>query len=81
MLKQALIIQVTLTGITAAFLQYLNVESLSVYISVYTIIYLASMLLAEPMPRRVRRIHLILSTILVAAFAYFAAVKIMQILG
>ncbi|WP_291766888.1 hypothetical protein [Caldivirga sp. UBA161] len=81
MLKQALIIQLTLTGIITAFLQYLNVESLGVYLSIYAIIYLTSMLLAEPMPRRVRRIHFIMSALLVAAFTYFAVIKVMQILG
>ena len=81
MLKQALIIQVALTGIVAAFLKYLNVESLGVYISIYVIIYLLSMLMAEPMPRRVRRVHMLISAVLVAVFAYFAAVKIMQMLG
>ncbi len=34
------------------------------------------MFLAELMPKRIRRIHFIMSALLVAAFAYFAVVKV-----
>ncbi len=81
MLKDALITQLTLTGVLVSFLYYLGVRSLDIYLSLYTIIYLASMLLAEPIPRKVRFIHNVISITLVAVFTYFAALRIMAILG
>lgn len=81
MLKDALITQVALTGLLLSFLYYLRVQSLSIYVSLYTIIYITTMMLAEPMPRRVRLLHIALSTVLVAIFTYFAVLRIMAILG
>jgi len=81
MLKDALITQLTLTGVLTSFLYYLGVRSLDIYLSLYTIIYLASMLLAEPIPRKVRFIRNVISITLVAVFTYFAALRIMAILG
>jgi len=81
MLKDALITQLTLTGVLTSFLYYLGVRSLDIYLSLYTIIYLTSMLLAEPIPRRVRLVHNVISIALVAVFTYFAALRIIAILG
>lgn len=81
MLKDALVTQVALTGLLLSFLYYLRVQSLSIYVSLYAIIYITTMMLAEPMPRRVRSLHIVLLTVLVAIFAYFAVLRIMAILG
>ena len=81
MLKDILIVQAALTGLTAAFLYYLGVRSMDIYISLYTLIYLATMTMAEPMPRRVRLLNMAIAYGLIAVFTYFAALRIMAILG
>ncbi|WP_069807924.1 hypothetical protein [Vulcanisaeta thermophila] len=80
-LKELLITQAILYGVAYAFLAYLRVSDLGIYVSIMALIYIVTMLIYSPLPRRLRLVNDVLITALVLAFLYFAITRIIAILG
>lgn len=80
-LRDALIIQVLSYGFMYALLAHLGVNDMGVFIVIFTLIYLVTMLLASPLPPRIARINLIITILLLSISMYFLARRIMLILG
>jgi hypothetical protein len=72
---------VALSGVAAAFFIYLGVHAIDIIVSVYTLIYWAAAPFARPLPKPVGYIHTAIGVALLAAFAYFAALRIAALLG
>lgn len=79
-MRGLLMVQAALYGLAYSFLAYLGVGSPGVYVSVMAMIYLVTVTVYGPLPRRVRRINYAIAAALVAAFAYYAAIQIMNIM-
>ncbi|ABW02250.1 hypothetical protein [Caldivirga maquilingensis] len=81
MLKELLVTQAVLYGIAYAFLAYLGVTNLGVYVTVTALIYITTVLVYSPLPRRLRIINNIITAALIIAFIYFTTIKIISILA
>lgn len=80
-LRELLIVQAVLYGIAYSFLAYLGVNDLGIYVSVMALIYITTVLIFSPLPKRLRIINNIIIAILVLAFLYFAIMRIIEIMG
>ena len=80
-LKQLLIAQLVLYTAVIAFLAYLGVGDIAIYISLVTLVYLVTIVAAHPLPPGTRRVANVITAVLVAVFLYFAAIRILEILG
>ncbi|MEM0464163.1 MAG: hypothetical protein QXI18_03760 [Nitrososphaerota archaeon] len=69
-----------LTGLVAAFMTYVGASGLDLIISVFVLIYWIVALFMTPLPRPLNRVHAALSIILLAIFAYLAAMRILAVL-
>jgi hypothetical protein len=69
-----------LSGVAAAFLVHLGVHTIDIVVSVYTLIYWATAPFARPLPKPVGYIHTAIGVVLLAAFSYFAALRIAALL-
>ncbi|KUO91088.1 MAG: hypothetical protein AT710_07540 [Thermocladium sp. ECH_B] len=80
-LRDALIIQLLSYGFAYAMFAHLGVNDLGIYVVSFTLIYITTMLLAEPLPPRLARINLIITAILLSISALFIARRIIVLMG
>lgn len=81
MLRRLLMIQTVLYGVVYAFLAYLRVNDLGIYVSMMTLMYITTVLVFSPLPRRLRIVNIVIIIALLTAFLYFAIIRIMEIMG
>ncbi|MGB9705541.1 MAG: hypothetical protein ACPL3C_08825 [Pyrobaculum sp.] len=74
------IAMVTLAGLASAFFIHLGVSTVDVVVSIYALIYWAVAPFLRPLPRPLGLLHTVIGAVLLAAFAYFAALRILSIL-
>ncbi|MGC8584014.1 MAG: hypothetical protein ACP5MH_09865 [Thermoproteus sp.] len=80
-MKAPYIVLVVLSGIVAAFFIYLGVDGIDVVVSIFALIYWAVAPFVRPLPKPLGIVHTAIGLALLAAFAYFATLRIMAILG
>ncbi|MCX8137758.1 hypothetical protein [Pyrobaculum aerophilum] len=71
---------IALSGAASAFFIYLGVSTIDVVVSVFTLIYWAVAPFVRPLPKPLGFIHMGIGLVLLAAFGYFAALRILSIL-
>ena len=79
-MRRPLTALLALSGAASAFLTYLGTTTVDVVVSTYTLIYWATAPFLRPLPRPVNYIHAAAGAALLAAFAYFAALRILAVL-
>jgi len=79
-MKTALTAYLLLSGVATAFLIYLNVRGIDVVTSVATLPFWASAPFLRPLLRPLNLAHTAVGVALFAAFAYFAALRILAVL-
>jgi len=75
-----LVTQCLLYGLAYAALAYLGVGDPGVYVSFFTLIYLVTVTLYSPLPRRLRVVSRVIMVVLVSVFLYFAVMRILVII-
>ena len=80
-LKYVLIAQVILCGIAFTYLICLGVSDFDIYFSIFTLIYIITMAIASPLPKKVKRINIVFTTALLTVFFFFVTNRILKILG
>jgi len=78
-MRRPLTALLALSGAASAFLTYLGTTTVDVVVSTYTLIYWATAPFLRPLPRPVSYVHAAAGAALLAAFAYFAALRILAV--
>jgi len=79
-MRAALTAYLVLSGITASFLTYLNINWVDAVMSLAALLFWTTAPFLRPLPRPLNIIHTAVGLALLLAFAYFAALRILAVL-